>query len=206
NDDAVVRVVDPQMAVTKTVGAAVANGDGTFTVTYIVTAANTGTIDTVYSLDDQLLLAPDLLINSASASAPDITVSSTWNGRGDTRLVTDQPIAAGVVHVYTVTVVVTTTTSVLDSSSDCVLDAGESGTGTYNRAVLSHEDDVLEATACVPDIDLPHVLPAPTTVPPVPGGLPSTGTDAGGGVLAAVGLLAVGGLLLAIRRRGLRRV
>lgn len=149
----------PLIGVSKTVSdGPVANGDGTWTVTYDVVATNTGEADGVYTATDMMTADGDLVVESGMiASAPDgVTVSEDWTGLGTEQDDAENVIAADVVlpaggtHTYQVEVVV----SVDDADgvpilADCA-ELGEDGPGGLsNIAEVEHNEITDDAEACV---------------------------------------------------------
>ncbi|KAA1380483.1 SdrD B-like domain-containing protein [Aeromicrobium fastidiosum] len=189
-----------------------AKRDGT--VTYSLTVANSGTAEGTYSLNDQLTFGGDVKVLSATATttASGVTVNPSYDGLTSPVIVTDQKIAGGATHVYTVTVGVHVDTKIAKTEQDCKVKNTETGTGFLNTAKLVIDDVTYTDKACVP------VTP-PTDNPPkdkghdgdVKGGgdsnepnesglLPSTGGPALGLLLGGLALVA-GGALLVRRRR-----
>jgi hypothetical protein len=180
------------------VGAPVKNADGTVTVAYTVTVANSSSLDLVYDLDDETGFAAGVVILGASAAGPaGVTTDPAWTGLGaTTRLVTAQALPAGATHVYTVEVLARPTLLVDDADLACR--AATPGHGYFNGAELVSGAEVLTDDACapIPDSDLP-TLPLPPELPT----LALTGSTAGDGILSALALLLAGALLFGMRRR-----
>ena len=132
----------PTPTVAKTVAAASINPvTGEWTINYAVTVTNpSSTLSTRYSLGDQLQFGTGITI----VGIPDITSTSAtpseaWNGTTVTSVIVDEPLPAGAVHSYSVTVVANTVT-VTDanvSDMDCALTSGETGTGFRNVATVN---------------------------------------------------------------------
>eukprot|EP00903_Cladosiphon_okamuranus_P000629 g627.t1 len=110
----------PNITMVKDFGAATANGDGTYTVTYTVTVANNGGADGTYSLTDTPSFDDDITINSGSFSGQN---SGALTDATNT-LATDESIAAGATHVYNLSFNVT-----LDLSGDA--DDNDGGDNEY---------------------------------------------------------------------------
>jgi uncharacterized repeat protein (TIGR01451 family) len=155
----------PNLTIVKDFGAATANGDGTYTVTYTVTVANNGGAEGSYTLLDTPGFDDDVTINSGSFSGQ----NSGGLIDGVNTLATNEAIAAGATHVYNLSFNVT-----LDLSGDAndndggdnqynaCSEAGNGpgsnpGEGLYNLAQLDINNDGtpdLEDDACG---DLPNL-------------------------------------------------
>lgn len=149
----------PLISVSKTVSdGPVANGDGTWTVTYDVVASNTGGADGEYTATDMMTADGDLVVVSGTiVSAPDgVTVSEDWTGLGTGQSDAENVIAADVVlpagetHTYQVEVVVSVDAAAgVPVLTDCA-DLGEDGPGGLsNTAEVEHNDLTDDAEACV---------------------------------------------------------
>jgi hypothetical protein len=149
----------PLIGVSKTVSdGPVANGDGTWTVTYDVVATNSGDADGVYTATDMMTADGDLVVESGTiVSAPDgVTVSEDWTGLGTEQSDAENVIAADVVlpaggtHTYQVEVVVSVDdTGGVPIVSDCA-ELGEDGPGGLsNVAEVEHNELTDDAEACV---------------------------------------------------------
>ena len=129
----------------------VANGDGTYTLTYTLTVTRGGSAGT-YDLDDELLYGSSVTVQSTSVdntTPGGLPVNAGWNGVGSTDIATDVPIAAGATHVYTVTVVASVDpATVTFANSDCPVGPGETGSGFANRASLSVGGNTVTDEAC----------------------------------------------------------
>ena len=131
-----------------------------YTVRYSITVSNDGRA-TTYDLSDQLRYGAGVEVRSASVRSIDPTGIPTepdWDGSDQQLIAAGVPIAVAGIHVYEVTVTVAIHGGDrTQSSSDCDLDAGESGTGLRNDATLVVEGGTLTTTddACVSITDLP---------------------------------------------------
>ena len=148
---------------------------GEYRVTYRLTVQNSGSAQTDYDLDDELRFGADVTVVDAEVAATlpgTLTTNPGWNGRSDTTLATGVSIggaAAGAVveHVYTVTVVVATASTLTSAAADCSLQPGESGTGVSNTAVVTGDWGEALDDACAPlpittiDKSLTEVTPGP---------------------------------------------
>ncbi|GAA1993105.1 hypothetical protein GCM10009718_33460 [Isoptericola halotolerans] len=105
-------------------------GDGQWEVVYDLTVGNVGREATTYDLDDELLFAPVITVDSVSVTGPEgVTLDGGFDGAGQQRIATDVSIAGldddgYAPHVYTVTVVADVPLT-FDSS-----DVGADGTGS----------------------------------------------------------------------------
>ncbi|WP_156611366.1 SdrD B-like domain-containing protein [Auraticoccus cholistanensis] len=123
----------------------VAGEPGIWEVRYLLTVSNPSEVDTDYDLTDAFRFGAGMTLvdGSATVASTDpagIEVSSTWNGVDDTLVVSDEPIAAGGQHVYSVTARFALDLASVPTepvSSDCQLGAGEDGTGLRNDAGVS---------------------------------------------------------------------
>jgi fimbrial isopeptide formation D2 family protein len=120
-------------------------------VTYLVTATNNGAGEGSYTLDDELSFGDGVEIVSAevvNTTPGGVVTDPAWNGQDQTTIVTDQPIAGGAEHVYTVTVVVDISAGVTVRSGDCEVGDAESGSGFLNHATMTVNGDPMEAEDC----------------------------------------------------------
>ncbi|MEE6287518.1 hypothetical protein V2J52_07620 [Georgenia sp. MJ173] len=142
----------------KTAGDLVENADGTWTVSYELTATNpTADQDLHYSLVDQLDFAGGVSIVSATVSgaAGSPTPNTGWDGITNASVVEDEPISGGQSHTYAVTVVVDLSGDIADADRQCSTDVG-GGTGLFNGSTLTSGNDDYDDDACV-DIPEPTV-------------------------------------------------
>ncbi|MGM7680096.1 DUF7507 domain-containing protein [Microbacterium sp. A94] len=86
-------------------------GNGQWEVVYDLTVGNTGNEATTYDLDDELLFAPQITVDTITATGPEgVEINGGFDGDGDQRIATDVAIIGldddgYTPHVYTVTVV-----------------------------------------------------------------------------------------------------
>lgn len=145
----------------------VANGDGTWTLSYDLTVTNAGSASGDYDLDDRLRYGDGIeIVSAAVVSSPDgVDTLASWTGTGaagaeQNDIVRGQTLAAGEVHVYRVEVVVTFDGAVLEGSAPAGLTCPEPGSeqngALANTAGLSHngEDRSDDACATLPLIDI----------------------------------------------------
>ncbi len=145
----------------------VANGDGTWTLSYDLTVTNAGSASGDYDLDDRLRYGDGIeIVSAAVVSSPDgVDTLASWTGTGaagteQNDIVRGQTLAAGEVHVYGVEVVVTFDDAVLEGSAPAGLTCPEPGSeqngALANTAGLSHngEDRSDDACATLPLIDI----------------------------------------------------
>lgn len=145
----------------------IANGDGTWTLSYDLTVTNAGSASGDYDLDDRLRYGDGIeIVSAAVVSSPDgVDTLTSWTGTGATGaeqndIVRGQALAAGEVHVYRVEVVVTFGDAVLEGSAPAGLTCPEPGSeqngALANTAGLSHngEDRSDDACATLPLIDI----------------------------------------------------
>jgi hypothetical protein len=135
------------------VGAPVADGDGTWTLTYDLTVANDGAAAGTYDLADELRLGAGMTVASATVenTAPSgITTNSSWNGASQTAIVTDQAIGAGTTHIYRATVVVGLPAGIDPAATDCEGGGGSGSGGFANGVELVANGVTQEDDACSP--------------------------------------------------------
>jgi uncharacterized repeat protein (TIGR01451 family) len=139
------------------VSATAANGG--WNVVYRITVNNTGTASGVYTLTDQPAMDDDVTINSASfvSSVPS---NGALAGTGPWSLATNQSLAAGASHVYTLTVNVGL--NLAGGGGNDVYDRclptpdGAPDQGLFNRATLTQPGQPgRDADACG---DVPHIV------------------------------------------------
>lgn len=136
--------IPPQLALDKTVESVRQGADLAWTVSYLVTASNTGTVPTTYSLTDTPALGAGL--TAASLSWERLGSGMVQTGMlPTTQLATDYSIAVGATHTYRVVVTTAPTTAPPASPLTC---DGEGGSGFVNTADLSYDGRSLEASAC----------------------------------------------------------
>ncbi len=185
----------PEITATKTVTAGpVDNGDGTWTVTYDMTIANTGDVDlTAVSATDDLAAVfgsgATITVDSVSATAPG-TANPAFDGVGDVELLTATDLAVGESSTITLTITVTpeaagsfankVTVTGDDPSGDPVTDVSQDGTDGDPDADgdPTNNDDptiVVIAVAADDDEDLDNESGTVVTVDPL--GNDSQGLD-----------------------------
>ncbi|MBN0039100.1 DUF11 domain-containing protein [Cellulosimicrobium cellulans] len=152
-------------------------GDGKWEVVYDLTVGNVGTEATTYDLDDELLFAPVITVDSVNVTGPQgVTVNSGFDGDGDQRIATGVAIAGldddgYAPHVYRVTVVANVPLHFADGDVDedgtgspaCTVPAGSNTLeqGLNNAATLTDETGGTQTdTDCapVPSIDITKVM------------------------------------------------
>ncbi|MGW2401704.1 DUF7927 domain-containing protein [Kitasatospora sp. NPDC001664] len=143
----------PLIRTTKTSLDLTPNGNGTWTQTYRIDVVNSGKGDGRYTLDDRFRFGAGITVQPTPAvatTATGVTPSASWNGQGDTRVVTDQQLAAGATHSYTVTVTVKLPAggTADPASTDCTFGSGESGTGLANEATTTVAGEIGTSVAC----------------------------------------------------------
>ena len=107
----------PSIDITKSVvGDPVAGKDGTWTITYAITAVNTGDAEGTYTLTDRLRFGSGIDVTSAEVTATPkgVTAAGSWTGQGiegaDANVITaDVTLPAGGKHTYRVQVQATVT-------------------------------------------------------------------------------------------------
>ena len=111
DDDDAVCIVPGKPTLDKAIVSATAIGNGQWEVVYDLTVGNTGNEATTYDLDDELLFAPQVTVDTVSVSGPDgVVINGEFDGDGDQRIATDIDIIGldddgYAPHVYRVTVV-----------------------------------------------------------------------------------------------------
>ncbi|MDR6904696.1 putative repeat protein (TIGR01451 family) [Agromyces sp. 3263] len=153
-DDACAEPVNP--TITKVGGAAVANGDGTWTLPYTITVLNpSATTGVIYDLEDALDLpaSAEVVGTATVVSAPVPTVVG-WTGLAPNTLLADGislPGTPGVdQHVYQIAVTVRIGAD--DPASTCPSD-----NGLNNTATLLSGNQETDATGCV-TVDTPDIV------------------------------------------------
>ena len=144
-----------------------AQGDGT--VTYSLTVNNTGTASGTYSLQDELKFGGDVTVRKASATTAQagVTVNPAYDGVKDAQIVTNERIAGGASHVYTVTVGVRVASTITKDEQACRTVTTAKGGGFVNTAQLVVDNVTSTDKACAP-------VPTP---PPSDGSTPPTSDD-----------------------------
>ncbi len=208
----------PSITITKeSAGNPAVDDEGQWTVDYDITVTNDGAAAGLYTVSDQLRFGDGIeVLDAVVSSAPDgVEVEDTWTGQGtdgaqENTVAIDVDLDSGQVHTYQVTV-----TAILDEDLDAEGPAftcpapGSGDTGAFaNTAGVESNDLVATDEACeVPEVPTP---PTPGETPPadtppvseVPkDDLPSTGSQVDHIALAALVLLALGGLMIGAARR-----
>lgn len=146
-------------------------GDGTWEVVYDLTVGNVGGEATTYDLDDELLFAPVITVDSVAVTGPDgVTLNDGFDGDTDRRIATDVVIGGlddegYAPHVYRVTVVAGLPLHFTDVEDDgtgspaCTAAPGGNLTeqGLNNAATLTDETGGTQTdTDCapVPSVDI----------------------------------------------------
>ena len=146
----------PVLDITKTFGSATPNGDGTFTVNYTVSVANSGGAAGTYDLSDNPGFDDDVTINSGMFSGQ---ASGPLNTSGSTTLATSESIAAGATHTYNLSFNVTldlTDGTGDDSYTACDGTTPLAGQGLFNEATLTSNGQSITDEACgdLPALDI----------------------------------------------------
>ncbi|MTG87845.1 DUF11 domain-containing protein [Cellulosimicrobium sp. BIT-GX5] len=164
-DDACVRPGKPTLD--KALVSAAPAGDGTWEVVYDLTVGNVGGEATTYDLDDELLFAPVVTVDSVAVTGPEgVTVNAGFDGAADQRIATGVSIAGMddegyAPHVYRVTVVAHVPLSFAADDVDedgtgspaCTVPAGSNTLqqGLNNAATLTDETGGTQTdTDCAP--------------------------------------------------------
>ncbi|SMF18291.1 conserved repeat domain-containing protein [Cellulosimicrobium cellulans J1] len=164
-DDACVRPGKPTLD--KALVSAAPAGDGTWEVVYDLTVGNVGGEATTYDLDDELLFAPVVTVDSVAVTGPEgVTVNAGFDGATDQRIATGVSIAGMddegyAPHVYRVTVVAHVPLSFAADDVDgdgtgspaCTVPAGSNTLqqGLNNAATLTDETGGTQTdTDCAP--------------------------------------------------------
>ena len=152
---------DPIMRVDKVVTQPpTADAQRIYTVGYSITVTNDGRA-TTYDLSDHLRYGAGVEVRSTSVRSTDptgITTEADWDGTDHQLVAAGVPIGVAEIHVYQVTVTLAIHGGDrTQSSSDCDLQSGETGTGLLNTATLAVEGGLQTTTddACVSITDLP---------------------------------------------------
>jgi len=161
-------------------------GDGVFEVQYTITVTNPGAGAGVYDLDDALQFGGAITVEDANVENTlpgSIATSPTWDGISDITVVDGAPIDAAAnattptVHTYVVTVHYSIDAAkVTFANSDCVMDAGETGTGLFNTATTDVNDvDIAEDACAVPPAAPVHTKSVSSDPKPIGGGVYEVG-------------------------------
>lgn len=152
-------------------------GDGQWEVVYDLTVGNVGTEATSYDLDDELLFAPVITVDSVGVTGPEgVTLNDAFDGDADPRIATDASIMGldddgYAPHVYRVTVLADVPLHIDEGdvaddgtgSPACTTAAGGNFTeqGLNNAATLTDEAGGTQTdTDCapVPSVDITKSL------------------------------------------------
>ncbi len=142
---------DPDIHVDKSAATPVHGTDGRDTITYMITATNTGGAGT-YDLTDTLSFGGAITIISATAttvSGP-TPASTSWNGVDDTTVATSVFIPAGGIHSYRVIVIVD---PLLVAPGEGACTGGPGASGYLNSASLDYDGATVDDSACQPVAD-----------------------------------------------------
>ena len=186
--------------------------DGSTTLKYQLVVTNPNTVDaTTYDLADTLGFAAGVTVLSATLTTTPagVTVNAGWNGSSSAAIATGVALPAASTHTYEVTVVAVVPTTLDASLRAC---AGTAGSGFFNSATLTALGANTAVSACAniaPEQESGAPIPTTTapTAPPTTTAvrsaapLPATGGDLNRLLLAAAVPLALGLLMLALRRR-----
>jgi uncharacterized repeat protein (TIGR01451 family)/fimbrial isopeptide formation D2 family protein len=147
----------PSIDITKSVvGDPVAGKDGTWTITYAITAANTGDAEGTYTLTDRLRFGAGIDVTSAEVTATPkgVAAASSWTGQGvegeDANVVAaDVTLPAGGKHTYRVQVEATVRGDATDRSTFTCPEPGSGKPGGFaNTAGIGHNGLADAADAC----------------------------------------------------------
>ena len=131
----------------------VPNGDGTYTISYLLTVERYGT-DGVYDLQDDLRLGDPVTVvdlTVANVTPGGVVTNPAFDGEADTLVADDVPIVAGQTHTYTLTSWSRSmSATVTTENANCTLTGTETGTGAMNEAAVEIDDTTFEDTACQP--------------------------------------------------------
>ena len=131
----------------------VPNGDGTYTLSYLITVQRFGPPGT-YDVTDELMLGGSVTVTSivaANVTPGGVSINPAFDGETDTLVADDVPILAGATHTYTLTVVADVDVDLVTTeNANCTLTGAETGTGAMNRAAMEIDDTDYEDTACQP--------------------------------------------------------
>ncbi|UOQ60847.1 hypothetical protein MUN76_02360 [Leucobacter rhizosphaerae] len=173
------------------------------TVTYELTATNTGTAEGVYDLTDDLAYGGDITIGDVTArnTVPGgIATNPGFDGQTDTTVVAAAALPGGATHTYLVTVTADIATTITTEDTVCDITATETGSGFLNEAALTVDDVTVTDKVCG-NPPIPQAPTDPTTPQhPIPG-LPVTGGQLTGITAAALLLLVAGAAAVILRRR-----
>lgn len=124
------------------------DAQGNFTVTYVISVLNNGGSSGVYDLTDTPSPDPEVTINGGDVTGH---TNKVLAGAGPYIIVTNESIAAGVTHVYTVRLDAVLSADILDGSetvSQCGTGLPQAGEGLYNEAVVEYGIVSITNDAC----------------------------------------------------------
>ncbi len=133
-----------------------ANGDATFTVAYQIDVRNFGTEPTTYDLTQELLPGKGISVVSATTTA-----NPGWNGADEQKIANGVAIGAGERDTYLLTVVwVVSVVDATSTTTDCLVDDGETGSGFTGRAIATSLGLPRSASACAeaPVLSINHTM------------------------------------------------
>lgn len=143
----------------KSFTAAVQNSNGSWNVSYVLTATNTSSSPLHYSLSDAPGFASGITISGRTVTLSSVTptVSIPWNGTAP--IVTDRPLAANSHESFTVVFTVAVLPGLTRTELDCA-DPATAGHGFFNAATLTSGAESVTDTACgsVEEAVLPTIL------------------------------------------------
>lgn len=143
-------VSDPSVTVTKTSSYLASTGPNSYQVWYTVNDRSTSATAVPFDLGDHFSFAPEVTVTSVTptVSAGRATITPGFDGRSATDLATGT-VSSSSGAMIMVRVDVTVAPGASATSADCVLAAGESGTGLRNTATVGSGAGQT-ATACRP--------------------------------------------------------
>jgi uncharacterized repeat protein (TIGR01451 family) len=170
-------VIPGKPTLDKAIVSATPVGKGQWEVVYDLTVGNTGTEATTYDLDDELLFAPQITVDSVSVDAPEgVETNAGFDGDSDQRIATDVAIIGldddgYAPHVYRVTVLANVPLQFDEGDIDgdgtgspaCTAPTGDNfiEQGLNNAATLTDETGgTIVDTDCagVPSIDIAKAM------------------------------------------------
>ena len=193
------------------IGDPVAGKDGAWTVTYAITAVNTGAVAGKYTLTDRLRFGAGITVTAAAVTdtPKGVTAARSWTGQGADGaaanvVATGVDLKAGGKHTYRVQVRATVPGDSGDASTFTCPEPGSGKPGGFaNTAGIGHNDlaDAAEACATPNKPGEPGEPGDPGTPPPPP--LAMTGADLGWIIAGAALLILLGAaaLIIAHQRR-----
>lgn len=191
----------PSIAIDKQLTTDPVESEGEWTITYEITATNSGATEGIYTLTDQLRFGDGLeVVSAAVISTPaGVAASEMWTGQGGAGsqanlVAADVALEAAEVHTYQVQVVATLDAAqASENTFSCSAGEEDGPAGFRNVASIGHNDVTADDSACgTPD------------EPPTPDkpGMPVTGATVGSlAGVAAVLLLLGTAISLDVRRR-----